>query len=187
MSNAEHPNSPPVAPAGDADQRQPRGAAEPAPTAEGGDRRAVDRRRFLTGALGVAGTAGLVAAGLAVRGGATDGFGVGAAAGSTTPKPGPFRSEPDLRPPGIHVATPAPKRSPDTSVFTDVHAGTGQQGALIISGRGDLQYFDPVSEHGGNGRRIFNVRVQEYGGEPVMTYWQGAMVSGHLMPIIFIY
>ena len=64
-------------------------------------------------------------------------------------------------------------------MFTDVHAGTGQQGALIIDRSGRLAYFEPVSDHGGNGRRIFNVRVQEYRGEPVMTYWLGPMVSGH--------
>ena len=92
---------------------------------------------------------------------------------------GPFRSRPDLQPPRIQVAQAPAKGASGGHVFTDVHAGTGQQGALIIDPRGELAYFEPVSDHGGNGRRIFNVRVQEYQGQPVMTYWLGAMISGH--------
>ncbi len=135
--------------------------------------RRIDRRRFLATAGAVTGAA----AGLAACGGAgsaTGGSGTAAAA-----RRGPFRSRPDLQPPRIRVATAPAQRSSEDHVFTDVHAGTGQQGALIIDRGGELAYFEPVSDHGGNGRRIFNVRVQEYRGEPVMTYWLGPMVSGH--------
>ena len=130
----------------------------------------IDRRRFLAAAGAVAGAAGLAACGS--TGGSTDGT---AAAGGRAP----FHSRPDLQPPSIHVAQAPARRTSDHHVFTDVHAGSGQQGALIIDRGGELVYFDPVSDHGGNGRRIFNVRVQEYRSEPVMTYWLGAMVSGH--------
>jgi hypothetical protein len=132
----------------------------------------IDRRRFLVAAGAAAGAAaGLAACGSA---GSPSGSGTAPAAGR-----GPFRTRPDLRPPAIHVTQAPTRRSSDHHVFTDVHAGTGQQGALIIDRQGGLAYFKPVSDHGGNGRRIFNVRVQEYRGEPVMTYWLGAMVSGH--------
>ncbi|HEX5193123.1 MAG TPA: arylsulfotransferase family protein [Solirubrobacteraceae bacterium] len=139
----------------------------------------IDRRRFLA-ALGALGTgAGLAACG---GSGTRASVGPGASAGSTSTASAAgsdgFRSRPDLRPPAIRVVT-APRRRSDDHVFTDVHAGTGQQGALILDRRGQVAYFEPVSDHGGNGRRIFNVRVQRYRGEPVMTYWLGAMVSGH--------
>jgi len=131
----------------------------------------IGRRRFLATA-GAAGVAAGAAVGLAA-------CGSGGSAGGPASRRSPFRTRPDLEPPPIHVATaPAPSAS-DRHVFTDVHAGTGQQGALVIDRRGGLAYFRPVSAHGGNGRRIFNVRVQEYRGEPVMTYWLGAMISGH--------
>jgi Arylsulfotransferase (ASST) len=134
----------------------------------------VDRRGFLA-ALGAVGAgAGLVACGGSGSGSSPKTGTEGSSAGGSHQ----FRSRPDLTPPTIHVAT-APRQRSDHHVFTDVHAGTGQQGALIIDRQGRLAYFEPVSDHGGNGRRIFNVRVQRYNGEPVMTYWLGSMVSGH--------
>jgi hypothetical protein len=135
----------------------------------------IDRRTFLTAVAAAGASAGLAACGESGH----DASGAGGSTGSTASTgAGPFHSRPDLVPPTIRVAK-APSRRSDLHVFTDVHAGTGQQGALIIDRRGELVYFRPVSAHGGNGRRIFNVRVQPYQGRPVMTYWQGAMVSGH--------
>jgi Arylsulfotransferase (ASST) len=40
-------------------------------------------------------------------------------------------------------------------------------------------YFKPVSGGGTTTRRAFNVRVQQYRGEPVLTHWLGATVYGH--------
>ena len=138
--------------------------------------RRIDRRGFLAAVAGAG-----AAAGLAACGGSSHGHHAGGAAhqGHAADRGGPFHSQPELRPPTVRVATAATATDSDRYVFTDVHAGTGQQGALIIDRRGELAYFHPVSGHGGNGRRIFNVRVQGYRGEPVMTYWLGAMVSGH--------
>ncbi|MGH2889220.1 MAG: arylsulfotransferase family protein [Solirubrobacteraceae bacterium] len=145
-----------------ADRRRASGAA---------DRFApVTRREFVAG-LGVAG----VSVALAGCGGSGN-QGQSLTDSATAD---PFVTEPDLHPPGIHIATAAREPAPGQYVFTDVHAGTGQQGALIIGRDGELAYFDPVSDHGGNGRRVMNVRVQSYRGQPVMTYWQGAMISGH--------
>jgi Arylsulfotransferase (ASST) len=134
----------------------------------------IDRRRFLATAGAAAGAAvGLVACG------SEAGTPAGAGGTAATTAAARFRTEPDLRPPTIQVAKAPAKSSSDVHVFTDVHAGTGQQGPLIIDRRGELAYFEAVSDNGGNGGRVFNVRVQEYRGEPVMTYWVGASVSGH--------
>jgi hypothetical protein len=83
-----------------------------------------------------------------------------------------FKSRPDLHPPTVtidisQVATAAPGL-----VLTDSSAGPSQQGALIIDGRGELVWFFPVPA-------AHNVRVQSYRGEPVLTWFQGTIVSGH--------
>jgi hypothetical protein len=64
-------------------------------------------------------------------------------------------------------------------VFTDCHGGNGQQGPMIIDRAGRLVWFKPVSDHGVLRERAFNVRVQGYRGEPVLTWWQGSIVGAH--------
>jgi Arylsulfotransferase (ASST) len=141
--------------------------------------RRIDRRRFLA-ALG----AGGAAAGIAACGGS----------GSTRTPHGHRRpitptlpatesrrllSVPELKPPPIEVSRRPSEPGLGTYVFTDVHAGYGQQGPLIIDRAGRLVYFKPVSTGGTTTRRAFNVRVQPYRGEPVLTHWIGATVYGH--------
>ncbi len=67
----------------------------------------------------------------------------------------------------------------DELVFTDTHSGPGQQGPLIIDRQGRLVWFKPVSDHGSAKRRAFNLRVQTYRGQPLMTWWEGAIVAAH--------
>ncbi|MGH3265086.1 MAG: arylsulfotransferase family protein, partial [Trebonia sp.] len=88
-----------------------------------------------------------------------------------------FYSRPDLRPPRITL-TRAERRA-DGLVFTETHAGNGQQGPLLIDGSGRLVWFLPVSDHGTTRTRTFNVRVQTYRGRRLMTFFRGAVVSGH--------
>ena len=54
-------------------------------------------------------------------------------------------SVPELKPPPIEVARRPSEPRLGTYVFTDVHAGDGQQGPLIIDRAGRLVYFKPVS------------------------------------------
>lgn len=136
----------------------------------------LDRRAFLAG-LGAAGAAGAIA-------------GCGGSAGDRkrqariVPRLSAAESErllsvPELRPPPVKLSNRPPAPQPGTYVFTDVHAGSGQQGPLIIDRAGRLVYFRAVSDHGTPRRRAFNVRVQRYRGEPVLTQWTGATVYGH--------
>jgi hypothetical protein len=90
-----------------------------------------------------------------------------------------FVSRPDLRPPEIVVDTRPPDPKSEYFVFTDCHGGNSQQGPLIIDRAGRLVWFKPVSDHGSAGQRVFNVRVQRYLDEPVLTWWQGAIVGAH--------
>ena len=88
-------------------------------------------------------------------------------------------SVPELKPPPIEVIKRPSEPGLGTYVFTDVHGGDGQQGPLIIDRAGRLVYFKPVSGGGTTTLRAFNVRVQHYRGEPVLTHWIGATVYGH--------
>jgi hypothetical protein len=90
-----------------------------------------------------------------------------------------FQSRPDLRPPRIEMDRTPPSPELTNLIFTETHGGPGQQGPVVLDRGGRLVWFRPLSEHGTAGLRAFNVRVQSYRGEPVMTWWQGAVVSGH--------
>ncbi len=138
--------------------------------------RTLDRRAFLT-ALGAAGAATSIAA----CGGSG---GQGKRRNRITPTLHASGSErllsaPELRPPPIQVTKRPADPQLGTYVFTDVHAGFGQQGPMIVDRAGRLVYFKPVSDHGTATLRAFNARVQRYRGEPVLTHWIGATVYGH--------
>ena len=89
-----------------------------------------------------------------------------------------FRSRPDLRPPGITIHVPAKHVIPGF-VFTDCHTGPAQQGPMILSETGRLVGFMPLTPRPTSAARAFNVRVQTYRGKPVMTWFEGAVVSAH--------
>jgi hypothetical protein len=145
-------------------------APSPSPPA-----RTLDRRAFLTA---VAATGAGV--GIAACGGSGSGDGRRRIVATLRSREShALRSAPELHPPPIDVATRPADPGGGTYVFTDVHAGTGQQGPLIIDRAGRLVYFRPVSGGGTPTLRAFNVRVQRYRGRPVLTHWIGATVYGH--------
>jgi hypothetical protein len=81
-----------------------------------------------------------------------------------------FRSEPRLLPPT--VTTRHAGRPGQGDLFMGIKAGPGQDGALIVDGRGKLVWFrrNPA------GQSAFDVRAQTYEGKPVLTYWLGSVV-----------
>lgn len=89
-----------------------------------------------------------------------------------------FRSRPDLRPPEILINLRDPSASPGL-ILTDCHAGPGQQGPLAIDSAGRLVWFEPLSAGASTSGRALNVRVQSYGGRPVLTWWQGVVANAH--------
>jgi hypothetical protein len=56
--------------------------------------------------------------------------------------------------------------------------GPGQQGPIILDGDGQLVWFKEVSVSGDD-LRAFNLRAETYLGEPVLTWFEGLVVSGH--------
>lgn len=89
-----------------------------------------------------------------------------------------FRSRPDLRPAEVVVTTDSPRTSGGL-LFLDSHSGVGQQGPLILDEHGGLVWFKPLSAGATPEQRAFTVRAQRYRGEPVVTWFEGRVTSGH--------
>lgn len=88
-----------------------------------------------------------------------------------------FRSRPDLSAPAVHLnKRPDPEHG--TYLFMDSH-GNGQEGPVIIDPGGELVWFLPVGGDGTVNARAMNLQVGSYKGEPVLTWWQGAVWEAH--------
>ncbi|HEY2769682.1 MAG TPA: arylsulfotransferase family protein, partial [Solirubrobacteraceae bacterium] len=154
------------------------------------------RREFLRRAGGIAGAGiglNLVGAGRARGAGTGRARGAGAAesgggrvaAGALPARAGGtvkhgiqhFRSRPDLRPPEIVIDVPAHRVAPGM-IFTDASSTPTEQGAMIMDGRGGLVWYRPVSRKA-SVHRAFNLRVGEYHGAPVLSWFVGAVLHAH--------
>jgi hypothetical protein len=89
-----------------------------------------------------------------------------------------FRSRPDLKPPVITVGTRLDGSTPGM-VFTESHGGPAHQGPMIIDGNGNLVWFLDLSPGADSALRAFNFNAQILSGEPVLTWFQGAVTDGH--------
>ncbi|HEX4838090.1 MAG TPA: arylsulfotransferase family protein [Solirubrobacteraceae bacterium] len=83
-----------------------------------------------------------------------------------------FVSRPDLKPPAVKVTTSSGSQAPG-DVFLAPYAGPGQYGPMILDGAGKLVWFKVVPA----GARAADLRAQEYGGRPVLTWWQDPLVA----------
>jgi Arylsulfotransferase (ASST) len=79
-----------------------------------------------------------------------------------------FRSRPDLQPPAVTVTANSPAVAPG-DVFTAPYDGPGQSGPMILDPTGGLVWFKALPRY----TSATNLRVQEYGRKPVLTWWQG--------------
>ncbi len=95
---------------------------------------------------------------------------------SAAPSDPQFRSRPDLRIPGVSIATTSAKIAPGLIFIGPYNAPKGQQaGALIVDETGE-----PVWERGlPYGQVTTDLRVQTYRGRPALTWWEGNIVNGH--------
>lgn len=83
-----------------------------------------------------------------------------------------FVSRPDLRPPSVAVTTDTGAAMPG-DLFLAPYAGPGQYGPMIVDGAGGLLWFKPIPA----GERAADLRVQQYEGRPVLTWWQDPIVA----------
>ena len=83
-----------------------------------------------------------------------------------------FVSRPDLRPPTVTVTANSGARAPG-DIFLAPYAGPGQYGPMILDTAGSLLWFKAIP----HGSRAADLRVQEYDGQPVLTWWQSPLVA----------
>jgi outer membrane protein assembly factor BamB len=125
------------------------------------------RRQVLAGA-------GMGAAGLAAAGYGIAACGTGEASSHGRSKGVQyFVSRPDLNPPKITLTHVAPGHKLQYLLLGTAASGPGQGGALIMDTRGDLVWFSP--DRGGN---KFDFALQSYQDKPVLTWFEGRIVTG---------
>jgi hypothetical protein len=83
-----------------------------------------------------------------------------------------FLSRPDLLPPAVTVSTNTGLQS-QGDMFLAPYAGPGQYGPMMLDANGGLIWFKPLPK----GARAADLRVQEYEGQPVLTWWQDPLVA----------
>ncbi len=84
-----------------------------------------------------------------------------------------FLSRPDLTPPTVMVTSSARSQAAGDLLLAP-YAGPGQYGPMILAPNGGLLWFDPIEK----GSRAADLRVQEYEGKPVLTWWQEPLLAG---------
>lgn len=89
-----------------------------------------------------------------------------------------FRSRPDLHPVAVSVLTDRGGTAPGLITLGIYDSSQGQEGPMIVDTNGELVWFRPLSNHAKSGLQPFNVRVQEYRGEKVLTWFQGPTEDG---------
>jgi hypothetical protein len=85
-----------------------------------------------------------------------------------------FHSRHDLTPPAVDVTVPAANRTLG-DIFLTPNTGPGQDGPMILEPDGGLLWFKPLPA----GSEAADLRVQQYEGKPVLTWWEGQFVEGH--------
>ena len=86
-----------------------------------------------------------------------------------------FRSRPDLRPPAVRVDSQAHDTAPGY-VFVAPKKGAGQYGTLMVDDRGQPVWFRPLLN---KENYPMDFKVQQYRGEPVLTWCDSRVVGGH--------
>jgi Arylsulfotransferase (ASST) len=79
-----------------------------------------------------------------------------------------FHSAPTLQPPVLDMTASSPQSAPG-DIFTAPYSGPGPSGPEIFSQSGELVWFDPLPSE----TDATNLQVQQLGGKPVLTWWQG--------------
>jgi hypothetical protein len=87
-----------------------------------------------------------------------------------------FESYPGLHPAAVKIGLNHGGQSAGL-ILMDSHLGPGQQGPIILDGDGQLVWFKDVSVNS-DALRAFNLRAATYLGEPVLTWFEGLVVSG---------
>jgi hypothetical protein len=83
-----------------------------------------------------------------------------------------FQSRPDLQPAAVRITQGRPIGN---DIFLTPMRGPVQWGPMIVDPAGQLVWFLPLS---GSKEEAADLRVQQYRGQPVLTWWQGFQNAG---------
>jgi hypothetical protein len=83
-----------------------------------------------------------------------------------------YSSAPQLTPSSVRVTTPAQAGAAPGYLMLAPYQGKGSPGPMIVDQRGSLVWFHPLAA----GQQATNLAVQQYLGQPVLTWWQGRIV-----------
>jgi len=84
-----------------------------------------------------------------------------------------YASDPTLTPSTVSITTPAKPGTAPGDFFLAPYQGQGSPGPMIIDSSGNLVWFHPLPA----GDSATNFRVQQYGGQPVLSWWQGRIIA----------
>jgi hypothetical protein len=80
-----------------------------------------------------------------------------------------FHTAPGLEPPSLTVTARSAQSAPG-DIFVAPYTGPGPPGPMIFDEAGNLVWFDSLPK---NIAAAANLQVQQLGGKPVLTWWQG--------------
>lgn len=95
--------------------------------------------------------------------------------GAPDTPPRAFVTRPDLSPPEITVTTGAMGTQPG-HIFVAPKVPDGQSGVMILDETGELVWYGPPSL---DAAQCNNFMVQEFEGQPVLTWWEGVSPVGY--------
>ena len=84
-----------------------------------------------------------------------------------------YSSAPSLTPSTVDITTPAKPGAAPGDLFLAPYQGVGTPGPMIAEQNGELVWFHPLPA----GESATNFEVQQYGGKPVLTWWQGRILE----------
>jgi hypothetical protein len=84
-----------------------------------------------------------------------------------------YASAPALTPSTVTITTAARRGTTPGDFFLAPYQGKGSPGPMIVDQSGNLVWFHPLPA----GDTATNFRVQQYGGKPVLTWWQGRVLQ----------
>ncbi len=84
-----------------------------------------------------------------------------------------YITAPALTPSTVRITTPARPGGAPGDLFLAPYEGQGSPGPMIVEQNGNLVWFQPLPA----GETATNFQVQQYHGEPVLTWWQGRVLE----------
>ncbi len=84
-----------------------------------------------------------------------------------------YSTAPSLTPSSVSITTPAKPGATPGDLLLAPYQGDGTAGPMITEQNGNLVWFHPLP----TGEQATSLKVQQYDGKPVLTWWQGRILE----------